>query len=93
MSAAESTSEATRDELAEASRYSLLVRWSDEDEAYIVTVPELPGCITHGVTQVEAVRQAQDAIATWLEGARAAGEPVPPPRLFDAAEAFARLGE
>ncbi len=29
--------------------YSMVIEWSDEDEAYIVTVPELPGCITHGV--------------------------------------------
>ena len=93
MSTTESTSEATRDELAEASRYSPLVRWSDEDAAYVVTVPELPGCITHGATQAEAIRQAQDAIATWLEGARTAGDPVPPPRLFDAAEAFAHVSE
>ncbi len=93
MSTTNVTAEATRGELAEASRYSLLVRWSDEDEAYIVTVPELPGCVTHGTTQVEAVRQAQDAIATWLEGARAAADPIPSPRLFDAAEAFAQIGE
>jgi predicted RNase H-like HicB family nuclease len=93
VSTTQSTSEATRGKLAEASRYSLLVRWSDEDEADIGTVPALPGCIAHGVTHVEAVRRAQDAIATWLEGARAAGGPVPRPRLFGAAAAFARLGE
>jgi predicted RNase H-like HicB family nuclease len=93
VSANESTIDATREELAEAGRYSLVLRWSDEDQAYIVTVPELPGCITHGATQVEAVRQAQDAIATWLEGARAAGEPLPSPRLFNPAEAFAHVRE
>ncbi len=35
--------------------YSMLIQWSDEDEAYIVTVPELPGCKTHGSTHEEAV--------------------------------------
>ena len=89
MSATERATETTPEELAEASRYSLLIRWSDQDDAYIATVPELPGCITHGATQVEAIRQAHDAIATWLEGARSAGETTPPPRRFDAMEAFA----
>ena len=48
-------------------RYSLMIEWSDEDGLYIVTVPELPGCRTHGATQVEAVEMGRDAIETWLE--------------------------
>ena len=64
-------------------RYSMLIEWSDEDDTYIVTVPELPGCITHGATYADAVRQGEDAIVTWLETARAWGDPIPPPRVFD----------
>ncbi len=37
-------------------RYSMYIQWSDEDQVYIVTVPELPGCKTHGKTYVEAVK-------------------------------------
>jgi len=62
--------------------YSMLIQWSDEDDTYVVTVPELPGCMTHGATYAEAVRQGEDAIATWLETARAWGDPIPPPRVF-----------
>ncbi len=62
--------------------YSMLIEWSEDDDAYIVTVRELPGCMSHGSTYAEAVRQAEDAIATWLDGARASGDPIPPPRLF-----------
>ncbi len=43
-------------------RYSMLImliRWSDEDQLYIVDVPELPGCTTHGQTYEEAVIQAR----------------------------------
>ena len=36
--------------------YSMIIQWSDEDNAYIVTVPELPGCQTHGETYEEAVQ-------------------------------------
>jgi len=35
--------------------YSMVIEWSDEDQVYIVTVPELPGCRTHGATYEEAV--------------------------------------
>ena len=70
------------DEEAEAQRYSMMIEWSDADEAYIVTVPELPGCMTHGATHAEAVQQGEAAIATWLATARAYGDPIPRPRVF-----------
>ncbi len=73
------------DELAAIRRYSLTIEWSDEDGLYVVTVPELPGCMTHGVTHEAAVRQGEDAIATWLATARRFGDPIPPPRVFAAA--------
>jgi predicted RNase H-like HicB family nuclease len=63
-------------------RYSMIIEWSDEDAAYIVTIPELPGCVTHGTTHDEAVRQGEDAIASWIDAARAWGRPVPEPRVF-----------
>ncbi|MGI8857971.1 MAG: type II toxin-antitoxin system HicB family antitoxin [Thermomicrobiales bacterium] len=63
-------------------RYSMVIEWSDEDEAYIVTVPELPGCRTHGSTYEEAVRQGQDAIISWLDAQHASGRPIPAPHVF-----------
>lgn len=57
-------------------RYSMYIQWSDEDQVYIVTVPELPGCKTHGKTYVEAVKQGQYA----REANRAWGRPIPAPR-------------
>jgi len=63
-------------------RYSLVIEWSDEDRLYIVTVPELPGCRTHGKTQSEAVAMGRDAIETWLDANRAWGRPIPSPRLY-----------
>ena len=65
--------------------YSMIIQWSDEDNAYIVTVPELPGCRTHGKTYEEAVRQGQDAIATWIDGSRDLGLPIPEPRILKTA--------
>lgn len=65
-----------------ASRYSMHIQWSEEDHVYIVDVPELPGCTTHGRTYEEAVMQAQDAIDGWIDGHRASGYPIPPPSVY-----------
>jgi predicted RNase H-like HicB family nuclease len=63
-------------------RYSMVIEWSEEDQAYIVTVPELPGYRTHGVTYEEAVTQGQDAIVSWISARQASHRPVPAPRVF-----------
>lgn len=65
-------------------RYSMRIQWSDEDQVYIVDVPELPGCTTHGRTYEEAVTQAQDAIDGWIYGHRATGYPIPKPNVYHA---------
>ena len=43
--------ECTPEELIEASRYSVEIHWSPEDQIFIADVPELPGIRTHGATQ------------------------------------------
>jgi predicted RNase H-like HicB family nuclease len=72
----------SEDELAEARRYSMLVQWSPEDDAWIVTVPELGNAKTHGATPAEAVEMGADLVATYLDYGRRHGEEVPAPRLF-----------
>ncbi|HEX9413705.1 MAG TPA: type II toxin-antitoxin system HicB family antitoxin [Ktedonobacterales bacterium] len=63
-------------------RYSMLIQWSDEDDTYIVTVPELPGYITHGATYDEAVKHGQEAIESRIEANRAWGHPIPAPHTL-----------
>jgi predicted RNase H-like HicB family nuclease len=65
--------------------YSMLIEWDSEDRIFVVTVPELPGCGTHGRTYEEAVQQGQEAIESWIEAARAEGEAIPAPKLATAA--------
>ena len=60
--------------------YSMIIQWDDEDKIFVVTVPELPGCMTHGRTYEEAVKQGQDAIESWIMVAEEMGRPVPQPR-------------
>lgn len=65
--------------------YSMVIEWSDEDQTYIVTVPELSGCQTHGATYEEATRQGQDAIDSWIDAQLARGRSIPPPRIYSGA--------
>ncbi len=63
-------------------QYSMNIQYDPVDRIYVVTVPELPECRTHGKTYEEAVRQGRDAIASWLDGAIASGDPIPPHRVM-----------
>jgi len=63
-----------------ANKYEIIIFWSDEDEAFVADVPELPGCMAHGVTQAAALRKAQEAIELWVETAQELGRPIPEPK-------------
>jgi predicted RNase H-like HicB family nuclease len=60
--------------------YAMWIDWDPDDRIFVVTVPELPGCMTHGETRTEAVRKGELAIASWLAAARHWGTPIPTPR-------------
>lgn len=57
--------------------YEIIIYWSDEDQAFLAEAPELPGCMAHGNSYEEALRNVQDAMVFWLDVAREQGESVP----------------
>ena len=61
-------------------KYEIIVYWSEEDEAYIAEVPELPGCMADGVTYEEALKNAQVIISDWIETAMSLGREIPSPK-------------
>ena len=61
-------------------KYERKIYWSDEDNAFLVEVPELPGCMADGRTVEEANRNADLCIKEWLEVNRDRGYPDPEPR-------------
>jgi len=61
--------------------YSLTMVWDPDDRIFVVTVPELPGCRTHGATYEEAAAKAREAIAAWVGAAQHFGDPLPPPHV------------
>ena len=62
------------------SKYELVIYWSNEDNAFIVEVPELPGCMADGATYQEAVANAERVIGEWVETATDLGRSIPEAR-------------
>jgi predicted RNase H-like HicB family nuclease len=54
-----------------------MICWSDDDQAFIAEVPELPGCAADGMTHRDALRNVEAVILEWLETARDLGRPIP----------------
>jgi predicted RNase H-like HicB family nuclease len=61
-------------------RYEVIIYWSDEDEAFIAEVPELPGCMADGKTYQEALANVEVVIQEWIETAKESGRSIPEPK-------------
>lgn len=61
-------------------KYEIIIFWSEEDNAYIAEVPELPGCMADGATYQEALVNAGQMIDEWIETALELGRTIPKPR-------------
>lgn len=61
-------------------KYEVIIYWSDEDNSYVAEVPELPGCMSDGITYEEALANIRIIINEWIETAVAEGRVVPEPR-------------
>ena len=60
-------------------KYQMIITWSDEDNAFLVDVPDLPGCKADGKTVSEAVENAKTVIKEWIDYAREDGLKIPEP--------------
>jgi predicted RNase H-like HicB family nuclease len=61
-------------------KYEVIIYWSEEDQAFIAEVPELPGCAADGKTYREALANVEVAIKEWIETATELGRPIPQPK-------------
>lgn len=61
-------------------KYEMIIYWSKEDDAFIVEVPELPGCMADGKTYEEAIKNALIVIREWVEAAKELGKEIPEPK-------------
>lgn len=61
-------------------KYERIIYWSDDDNAFIVEVPELPGCMADGETIQEAIANTEIIIEEWIETAKERGFEIPEPK-------------
>ena len=61
-------------------KYEIIMYWSQDDQAFIAEVPELPGCAADGSTYQQALANVEVVIQEWLETAKELGRPIPEPK-------------
>lgn len=61
-------------------RYEIILYYSQEDEAFIAEVPELPGCAADGETYQEALQNVEIVMQEWIETAQELGRNIPQPK-------------
>ena len=63
-------------------KYSISIQYDASDNIFVANVPELRGCMAHGKTREEAMKEIQIAMKLWLEDAEEVGEKIPEPILY-----------
>jgi predicted RNase H-like HicB family nuclease len=63
-----------------SSKYEIIIYWSQEDQAFIAEVPELPGCMADGQNYQEALSNVETIIREWIETAQESGRAIPEPK-------------
>ncbi len=61
-------------------KYEIVIYWDNDDKIFVAEAPELSGCAAHGKTQIEAVKNVNEAIELWLETAKEFGDEIPEPQ-------------
>ena len=65
-------------------RYPITIEPGNDQTAWGVVVPDLPGCFSAGDTLEEAMIQAEDAVTAWIEATLDAGQDIPTPSNIEA---------
>jgi predicted RNase H-like HicB family nuclease len=72
--------------MTEMPQYSIVIEWSPEDQAFVVTLPEwadryvMP--VASGATYEEAAARGRNAIENYIRFANEDGVPLPHARVF-----------
>lgn len=67
-------------------KYSMTIEWSPEDDVFVVTIPELPGCRTHGESYEEAAGNGREVIELVVEGLAQDGQHIPEALCFQSGD-------
>lgn len=70
-------------------QYSMLIEWSEEDQLFLVTIPEFAESVimpcTHGKTRQEAIKNGEEVIDMYLEAWKLEGDFIPQPKSLQVA--------
>ena len=68
-------------------KYQMLIQWSNEDNCFLVALPDFPGQYwrTHGDTYEEAVVNGKEALESLIFSYEPDGEPLPEPTIANVA--------
>jgi predicted RNase H-like HicB family nuclease len=70
-------------------QYSMVIQWSEEDQLFLVTIPEFSDRVimpcTHGKTRQEATRNGEEVIEMYLSAWKNEGESLPEPSTLQIA--------
>lgn len=61
-------------------KYEIIIYWSSADQVYVAEMPELNGCMAHGATQDEALKEINLVASEWLQMAKEKGWNIPEPK-------------
>lgn len=61
-------------------KYQIVLYWSEQDQAFVAEVPQLPGCMAHGEDQSGALQKVTEAMTLWIDTAKEFGDPIPDPK-------------
>ena len=62
------------------SKYEIIIYWSEKDNSFIATVPELAGCMSDGSSYQEAIKNVEVIIQEWIDTAKELGREIPKPK-------------
>jgi predicted RNase H-like HicB family nuclease len=62
------------------SKYEVIIYWSDIDNIFVAEMPELKGCMAHGLTYSEALKQVKMVAMEWIKLAKEKGWQIPEPK-------------
>ena len=61
-------------------KYEVIIYWDNTDSIYIAEVPELPGCMAHGASYDDALKNVKEAMQLWIDTAIEFGDTIPEPK-------------
>lgn len=64
--------------------YSMNIQWSEDDQLFLVSIPEFEDLVlmpcTHGQTREQAIQNGEDVIEMYLEAWQVEGVTIPQPK-------------